>query len=152
MLLDDNDHTQAKSARRRTGRPGFRDGRWLSRPETVQLPVRRAKRGDKTHATTQVLSLRPQPQGELAGEMTVTVQTNECGQRGAVVRIPAVAHPQRRRATGVTVPDPATVPDPPRGADHRRRRVPIADPRRLTSVLRLTRRFTEKIASTCYLC
>ena len=35
----------------------------------------------RTQTTTLVLSLRPQPQGDLVGEETVTVKTNECGQR-----------------------------------------------------------------------
>lgn len=35
---------------------------------------------ESTESTTQVLSLRPQPLGELVGEMVVTVHTDECGQ------------------------------------------------------------------------
>jgi serine/threonine-protein kinase len=63
------------------------------------------------HDTTQVLSLRPQPQGELVGEMTVTVQSNECGQKGGVLRAPALATVSGELPTAVTVPDPATIPD-----------------------------------------
>jgi serine/threonine-protein kinase len=63
------------------------------------------------HATTQVLSLRPQSQGGLLGEMTVTVQSNECGQQAAVLRAPAVATRSGDVPPAVTVPDPATVPD-----------------------------------------
>jgi serine/threonine-protein kinase len=65
------------------------------------------------HATTQVLSLRPQPQGEFVGEMTVTVQSNECAQKGAVLRAPVVATRSGEVPPAVTVPDPATVPDTP---------------------------------------
>ena len=39
----------------------------------------------------QVLSLRPQPQGDFVGEMAVTVKTNECRQQGGVIRIPTEA-------------------------------------------------------------
>jgi serine/threonine-protein kinase len=60
------------------------------------------------HATTQVLSLRPRPQGELVGEMTVTVQSNECDQRGAVIRAPAVATRGGEVPPDLTLPDPAT--------------------------------------------
>ncbi len=62
--------------------------------------------------TTQVLVLRPQPQGDLVGEMDVTVQSNECGQRAAVVRIPAVAVPQRRHPAGGVRAGPGNVSDP----------------------------------------
>ncbi len=68
------------------------------------------------HPMTQVLSLRPQPQGELVGEMTVTVQSNECAQQGAVIRAPAVATRIGDVPPAVTVPDPATVPDTPTAA------------------------------------
>jgi serine/threonine protein kinase, bacterial len=105
-LLDDDDHTQAKS-------PGgghlvmhFGDGQWQSEAETVQFPCVSGNGLANTQTTTQVLTLRPQAQGDFAGEMTVTVQTNECGQRAAVIRIPAVAS-----RTGV-VPPAVNVPDP----------------------------------------
>jgi serine/threonine-protein kinase len=42
--------------------------------------------------------------------MTVTVQSNECGQQGAVLRAPAVATRSGDVPPGVTVPDPATIP------------------------------------------
>jgi serine/threonine-protein kinase len=110
VLLDDNDHTQAKSP---GGGPvvlDFRDGRWLSRPEKSTFPCIGLNGIAGTHATTQVLSLRPQPQGDLAGEMTVTVQSNECGQQGAVLRTPAVATRSGDVPPDVPVPDPATFP------------------------------------------
>ena len=65
------------------------------------------------HAIVQVLSLRPRPQGEFAGELTVTVQSNECDQLGAVLRAPAVATRSGEVPPDVTVPDPATVADDP---------------------------------------
>ncbi|OBA75847.1 hypothetical protein A5641_23680 [Mycobacterium sp. 1554424.7] len=106
--LDDNDHTQPKAS---VGAPvvlEFRDGRWLSRPENSTFPCVGPNGAERTQATTQVLSLRPRPQGGLVGEMTVTVQSNECGQQGAVLRAPAVA------TRGGDVPPGVTVPDPPR--------------------------------------
>jgi serine/threonine protein kinase, bacterial len=58
---------------------------------------------------TQVLILRPQPQGDLVGEMDVTVQSNECGQKSAVVRIPTAATRSGDTPPGVYVPDPVTI-------------------------------------------
>ncbi len=114
-LLDDNDHTQAKSP---GGEPvvlDFRDGRWLSRPEKSTFPCVGSSGAEAMHATTQVLSLRPSPQGEFVGEMTVTVQSNECDQLGAVVRAPAMLTRSGEVSPDVTVPDPAVVPAVPDG-------------------------------------
>ena len=155
-LLDDNDHTQAKSP---GGEPvvlDFRDGRWLSRPEKSTFPCIGSSGAEAMHATTQVLSLRPQPQGEFVGEMTVTVQSNECDQRGAVIRVPAMATRSGEVPPDVTVPDPATVPaipDSPAAPTAVAVRAPsLIHPidQQLTGVTR--RVFAEKIASTCYLC
>jgi serine/threonine-protein kinase len=107
VLLDEADHGRPKSP---GGQPvvlDFRDGRWVSRPETSAFPCIGRDGVQAIHATTQVLSLRPQPQGDLVGEMAVTAQTDECGQRGAVLRAPAVA-----TRSGDTLPDVA-VPNPP---------------------------------------
>jgi serine/threonine protein kinase, bacterial len=41
------------------------------------------------------------------------VQTNECGQQGAVVRSPAVATRTADVPSDVIVPDPVTIPDTP---------------------------------------
>ncbi|BBX97553.1 serine/threonine protein kinase [Mycobacterium lacus] len=112
-LLDDNDHTRAKPD---GGRPiilDFTDGRWQSRPETVVFPCVGPNGEAKTQTTLQALSLRLQPQHELVGEMTVTVQTNECGQQGAVVRIPAVATRSGDVPPAVNVPDPGTMTPAP---------------------------------------
>src|SRR5262249_18346313 len=90
----------------------FREGRWLSRPEKAMFPCIGPNGAAGAHATTQVLSLRPQQlQGEFVGEMTVVVQSDECGQQGAVLRAPAVAARSGDVPPAVTVPDPATVPD-----------------------------------------
>lgn len=90
-MLDDNDHTQAKTPPVRPFLMQFGEGQWKSRPETVQFPCVGPNGSPSTQATTQLLALRPQPQGDLVGEMVVTVHSNECGQQGAVIRIPAVA-------------------------------------------------------------
>jgi serine/threonine protein kinase, bacterial len=111
VQLDDIDHTQAKST---GGEPvvlDFRDGHWLSRPEETPFPCIGRNGVTGIHDTTQVLSLRPQPQGGFVGEMTVAVQSNECAQKGGVLRAPAVAIRSGDVPTGVTVPDPATIPD-----------------------------------------
>ena len=110
VLLDDNDHTQPKSPGGEPGVLDFRDGRWLSRSEETTFPCIGPNRVAGMHDTTQVLSLRPQ-QGEFVGEMTVTVQSNECGQKGGVLRAPALATVRGELPTAVTVPDPATIPD-----------------------------------------
>lgn len=111
-MLDDTTHTQAKD----DVRPlilEFGAGQWKSRPEDVQFPCIGPNGSASTQSTTQVLSLRPQPQGDLVGEMVVTVRSNECGQQAAVIRIPAVASRSGDVPPAVTVPDPATVPSPP---------------------------------------
>jgi len=108
VLLDDDDHAQAKSP---GGEPvvlDFRDGRWVARPETANFACIARNGASGIHSITQVLSLRPQEQGDLTGEMTVTVQSNECGQQGAVLRTPAVATRTGDVPPNVTVPDPVT--------------------------------------------
>ncbi|CAM4285935.1 Serine/threonine-protein kinase PknI [Mycobacterium basiliense] len=111
-LLDDTDHARAKP----TVRPiilVFGEGQWQSRPETVQFACIGPNGTSNRQMTTQVLSLRPQPAGDLVGEMVVTVQSNECGQQAAVIRIPAVASRVGDVPPGVKVPDPATTPPTP---------------------------------------
>jgi serine/threonine-protein kinase len=111
LQLDDDDHARAKTP---GGEPvvlDFRDGRWLARPEKGSVACIASTGAAGTHVTAQVLSLRPQPQGDLTGEMTITVQTNDCGQQGAVVRAPAVASRTADVPSDVIVPDPVTIPD-----------------------------------------
>ncbi len=81
----------------------FRDGRWQSQPDEVQVACVGPDGLTQSQATTVVLSLGPQARGELVGEETVTVQTNECGQRSAVERTPAVL-----RRSGDAPPDAPT--------------------------------------------
>ena len=110
LPLDDNDHARAKSSGGELVVFDFLEGRWLSRPQNSTFPCIGLNGVDGMHTTTQVLSLRPQPQGDLAGEITVIVQSNECGQQGAVLRAPAVATRSGEVPRGVSVPDPTTFP------------------------------------------
>jgi serine/threonine-protein kinase len=111
VLLDDNDHAQAKAPGSEPVILDFSDGRWLARAEKGNFACVGRNGMAATHGISQVLSLRPQAQGELNGEMTVTVQTNDCGQQGAVVRSPAVATRTGDVSSEVIVPDPVTIPD-----------------------------------------
>lgn len=64
---------------------------WKSRPQTVESPcVGPDGRQDK-QTTKQVLSLEPTIPGVLHGAMVATVESNECGQRGAQIWVPVVA-------------------------------------------------------------
>ena len=90
----------------------FGDGQWQSQPETSQFPCVAGNGIGQTETTSQVLSLRPRPQGDFIGEEEVRVQTNECGQRAAVIRIPALASRDGDVPTTVDVPDPATITPP----------------------------------------
>jgi serine/threonine protein kinase, bacterial len=107
--LDDDEHTQAMSSGGGHLAMTFGDGRWQSEPQTTQFPCVGKNGMAQMQTTTLVLSLRPRPQGDFVGEETVTVDTNECGQRAAVIRIPAVASRSGDVPAGVTVPDPATM-------------------------------------------
>jgi serine/threonine protein kinase, bacterial len=113
--LDDDDHTQAMSPGSSTLVMQFGDGQWQSRPETTQFPCIAGNGIAQTETTSQVLSLRPRPQGDFVGEEEVRVQTNECGQRSAMIRIPALATRSGDVPPAVTVPDPATIDDNPAG-------------------------------------
>ncbi|SOJ54365.1 Serine/threonine-protein kinase PknI [Mycobacterium simulans] len=110
-MLDDNDHTLPKPGVRPLVME-FGDGQWRTRPETVQFACIGRNGAASTQTTTQVLSLRPQPEGDLVGEMVVTVETNECNQQFAVIRIPAVASRSGDVPPSVAMPDPAQVPAP----------------------------------------
>jgi serine/threonine-protein kinase len=109
--LNDDDHTQAMRPGGGTLVMQFGDGLWQSRPETSQFPCVAPNGIAQTQTTTLVLSLRPRPQGDFAGEEEVTVKTNECGQRAAVIRVPALASRIGEVPPAVNVPDPATVID-----------------------------------------
>jgi serine/threonine-protein kinase len=105
IQLDNNNHQRA------TAEPpivlDFRNGTWQSRPQTLQFPCVAANGIPSKETVTQLLSLQPHANGPLRGMMTVTVQTNECGQQGGQISIPAVAERVGDVPPGVTVPNPA---------------------------------------------
>ena len=123
VQLDDGDHQRAASVAERQLIMRFKDGRWQSAPEEVQVACVGPDGLTQTQATTVVLSLRPQPRGEFVGEETVTVQTGECGQRSAVMRIPAVLSRSGDLPPAVTGLDPAAAglapPAPSPSGPHR---------------------------------
>jgi serine/threonine-protein kinase len=113
IQLDDNDHMQPKSPGGRPVVMQFADGQWQSQQDTVQFPCVGPNGLAQTQTTTQVLLLRPEPEGDLVGEMNVTVQSNECGQKSAVVRVPALATRSGGAPPGVYVPDPVRIDGAP---------------------------------------
>ena len=83
------------------------DSRWQSRPQTLRFGcVDLGGRADQ-QTITQTLLLRPSDPGSLRGEMTIDVVSDECGQRGAVIRVPTVAERVDEAPPGVDIPDPA---------------------------------------------
>jgi serine/threonine protein kinase, bacterial len=115
VLLDDANHQTRNAA---TGGLfivlDLRADAWESRPETLQFPCRARNGTAALETTTQVLSLRPQSHSSLQGTMTVTVQTNECGQIGGRIVIPAVAVRVSDVPPGVDVPSPPPMTTPTR--------------------------------------
>ncbi len=108
VLLDDTDH-QTVSAKG-GDKPlvlDFRDGAWQSRPETVLFACVGPNGTAAKQTTTQAIRLQ-QEHGALRGTMTVTVESDECGQKGARIQIPAVAARTGDIPTGVEVPAPTT--------------------------------------------
>jgi serine/threonine protein kinase, bacterial len=109
IMLDDKDHlTPSASGGDRPLVLDFRDGAWQSRPETVRFQCIGPSGSPGTQTTKQVLSLQPQGNGPMRGVMTVNVETDECGQKGAEIVIPAVAGWIGDVPPGVTVPQPPT--------------------------------------------
>jgi serine/threonine-protein kinase len=108
IMLDDKTHLAASA--QGGDRPlvlDFGDGGWQSRPETVLFPCLGPTGAPAKQTTTQVLSLQPTGNGPLHGVMTVSVESNECGQKGAQIVIPATAG-----RTGAVPPD-VILPEPP---------------------------------------
>jgi serine/threonine protein kinase, bacterial len=115
VLLDDANHqTRNAAAGGLFIVLDLRADAWQSRPETVQFPCRARNGTAALETTTQVLSLRPQSHSSLQGTMTVTVQTNECGQIGGRIVIPAVAVRVGDVPPGVDVPSPPPMTTPTR--------------------------------------
>ncbi|OBI42278.1 hypothetical protein A5707_06580 [Mycobacterium kyorinense] len=114
IQLDDQDHQSPhQSAGLRPLVFDFRDGAWQSRPETLQFPCVGPNGAADKQTMTQVLSLEPQSHGPLRGVMTVTVQTDECGQQGGHIVIPAVAGRLGAVPPAVTVPGVPPVAESP---------------------------------------
>jgi serine/threonine-protein kinase len=91
ILLDDADHQRVSP--KAGDKPlvlDFRDGAWQSRPETVLFACVGPNGTEAKQTTTQAIRLE-QAHGALRGTMTVTVETDECAQKGAGIQIPAVA-------------------------------------------------------------
>jgi serine/threonine protein kinase, bacterial len=115
VLLDDANHqTRNAAAGGLFVALDLRADTWQSRPESVQFPCRARDGTAALETTTQVISLRPQSHSSLQGTMTVTVQTNECGQIGGRIVIPAVAVRVGDVPPGVDVPSPPPVTTPTR--------------------------------------
>jgi serine/threonine-protein kinase len=108
IILDDKDHLVARQGADNPIVLDFREGAWQSRPETAPIACLGPNGTPGKQATTQVLSLHPQPQGSMRGVITVTVQTNECGQIEAQIVSPAVAERTGDVPPGVTMPSLAT--------------------------------------------
>src|SRR5579875_578474 len=109
VLLDDNDHhTVSAASGGHTLTLDFRDGAWQSRPEIVQFPCVGPNGTAAKETTTQTISLQPQTHGPLRGVMPVTVETDECGQKGGRIVIPAVAARVGEVPPGIVVPVPGT--------------------------------------------
>ncbi|MEZ0366688.1 serine/threonine-protein kinase [Mycobacterium sp. pUA109] len=105
IQLDDTDHQRVSpAAASQLLMLDFRDGAWQSRPQTLRFPCVGPSGAAANETTIQALRLQPQPHGPMHGVMTVTVETDECGQRGGKIEIPAVAGRVGAVPPGVTVP------------------------------------------------
>lgn len=108
-LLSDGDHSREKSPDVHPLLLEFIDGQWRSRAETTKFSCVGPTGQASAQTTIQVLTLQPQPEGDLVGEMAITVKTNECSQLGGLIRIPTVASRDGDIPPAVNVPDPVTV-------------------------------------------
>ncbi|MGV0039167.1 serine/threonine-protein kinase [Mycobacterium colombiense] len=113
MQLDDSDHVQAMSPGGGSLFMQFADGEWQSAPVDLDFPCVGPDGSQSAQRTTMVLALRPQPNGEFVGEEVVTVRTDECGQRSAVIRVPTVASRTGEVPPAVAVPEPGSGPQSP---------------------------------------
>ncbi|UQX09925.1 serine/threonine-protein kinase [Candidatus Mycobacterium methanotrophicum] len=113
-MLDDNNHqTPSPAGSNMPLVMDFRDGAWQSRPDTVQFACLGPDGAPAKQTTTQAIRLA-RSNGSLHGTMTVTVDTDECGQAGATIEIPAVAAHVGEVPAGVQVPSaPPMAPPAP---------------------------------------
>lgn len=108
ILLDEADHQRV--SRKAGDKPlvlDFNDGAWQSRPETVLFACVGPNGTEAKQTTTQAIRLE-QAHGALRGTMTVTVESDECAQKGAGIQIPAVAARVGDVPPGVDVQTPPT--------------------------------------------
>jgi serine/threonine protein kinase, bacterial len=118
-LLDDADHQKVSP----TGgdKPlvlDFHNGGWQSRPDKVVFaclgPGPGATPAQQT--TTQQMWLQ-ETHGALRGTLTIKVESDECGQKGATIEIPTVAARVGDVPPAVVLPGPpVAAPPPPPGA------------------------------------
>jgi serine/threonine protein kinase, bacterial len=111
-MLDDNDHQKLSPAG--GDKPlvlDFRDGAWQSRPDKMLFACLGSDGSPAQPNTTQAIRLQLLD-GALSGTMTVTVDSDECGQQGATIEIPAIAAHVAQVPPGVEVPGPPTVTPP----------------------------------------
>jgi serine/threonine protein kinase, bacterial len=111
-MLDDNDHQKLSPAG--GDKPlvlDFRDGAWQSRPDKMLFACLGSDGSPAQQNTTQAIRLQLLD-GALSGTMTVTVDSDECGQQGATIEIPAIAAHVAQVPPGVEVPGPPTVTPP----------------------------------------
>lgn len=89
----------------------FLNDSWQGDPGRGSLPCEAPNVG-LAQATDTALALTPQPDGELAGAQTTTIQSNECGLQGAVITVPVLATRLDEVPPGSPIADPAAVADP----------------------------------------
>jgi serine/threonine protein kinase, bacterial len=111
VMLDESGHPQlSETGRSKAVVLDFRNGGWQSRPDTMLFACLGPDNAPAEQTTTQTLSLQ-KDHTAFRGTMTVTVETNECGQQGATIEIPSVAARVAEVPPGVEVPTaPSSAP------------------------------------------
>jgi serine/threonine-protein kinase len=111
-MLDETGHLQlSETGGSQAVVMDFHNGAWQSRPDTLLFACLGLDGSTAKQTTTQVISLQ-QTHGTFHGKMTVTVESNECGQQGATIEIPAVASRVAEVPPGVEVPSAPGAPPP----------------------------------------
>ncbi|MDT5205935.1 MAG: serine/threonine protein kinase, bacterial, partial [Mycobacterium sp.] len=111
-MLDETGHLQLSAAGgSKAVVLDFRNGGWQSRPDTMLFACVGPDNAPAEQTTTQTLSLQ-KDHAAFHGTMTVTVETNECGQQGATIEIPSVATRVAEVPPGVEVPTPPSSTPP----------------------------------------
>ncbi|OBK89169.1 serine/threonine protein kinase [Mycolicibacter heraklionensis] len=93
IMLDSKDHRKAATTPSGGNELAleYTGDSWRSQPQTLQAPCIAVDGRQGSQITTQVLTLEPTIPGVLHGAMVATVESNECGQRGAQIWVPVVA-------------------------------------------------------------